>query len=127
MVESYGWPGNVRELQNVVERAVIVSESDALDIDQRWLLGRRTAAPWATQPIRRIYRPRSQTAQEKEAIQTTLMKCKGRVSGPFGAASQLGLPSSTLESKIKVLKIDKGRFKQPSHLNNLSLARPLPC
>ncbi len=112
IVESYDWPGNVRELQNVVERAVIVSESDALDIDERWLLAGRTAAPVAAQPIQQIYRPRTRTTQEKEAIETALMECKGRVSGPFGAASQLGLPSSTLESKIKSLKIDKGRFRQ---------------
>jgi len=114
MVESYDWPGNVRELQNVVERAVIVSESDALDIDERWLLGGRTAAHFAAQPIQHIYRPGTRTLQEKEkeAIETALMECKGRVSGPFGAASQLGLPSSTLESKIKALKIDKGRFRQ---------------
>ena len=111
-VESYDWPGNVRELQNVVERAVIVSESDALDIDERWLLAGRTAAPVAAQPSQQIYRPRTRTTQEKEAIETALMECKGRVSGPFGAASQLGLPSSTLESKIKSLKIDKGRFRQ---------------
>src|SRR6266705_4865508 len=57
IVESYDWPGNVRELQNVVERAVIVSESDALDIDGRWLLGGRTAAPVAAQPIQHIHRP----------------------------------------------------------------------
>ncbi|HXI94318.1 MAG TPA: sigma-54 dependent transcriptional regulator, partial [Blastocatellia bacterium] len=114
MFESYHWPGNVRELQNVVERAVIVSESDALDIDERWLLGRRTAAPAAAQPVQPIYRPRTRTTQEeeKEAIETALMESKGRVSGPFGAASQLGLPSSTLESKIKSLKIDKSRFRQ---------------
>ena len=114
IVESYDWPGNVRELQNVVERAVIVSESDALDIDERWLLRGRTSAPFATQPIRRIDRPRTQATKEKgkEAIETALMECKGRVSGPFGAASQLGLPSSTLESKIKTLKIDKRTFKQ---------------
>jgi transcriptional regulator with GAF, ATPase, and Fis domain len=110
---SYDWPGNVRELQNVVERAVIVSESDVLDIEERWLLGERTAAQFAAQPIRRIYRPRTQATQEKEkeAIGAALMECKGRVSGPFGAASQLGLPSSTLESKIKALGIDKRRFR----------------
>ena len=114
MVESYDWPGNVRELQNVVERAVIVSETDVLDIDERWLVGRRKAAPVAAQPNQRIHRPRTLTTQEKEkeAIETALMECKGRVSGPFGAATQLGLPSSTLESKIKALKIDKGRFRQ---------------
>jgi formate hydrogenlyase transcriptional activator len=112
-VESYDWPGNVRELQNVVERAVIVSESDALDIDERWLLGGRTAAPVAAQPIQRIHRPRARARQEeeREAIETALMECKGRVSGPFGAAARLGIPPSTLESKIKALKIDKRRFK----------------
>ena len=113
IVESYDWPGNVRELQNVVERAVIVSESDVLDIDERWLLGERETAEFEVQPIQRIHRPRTRATQEKEkeAIETALMECKGRVSGPFGAASQLGIPTSTLESKIKALKIDKRRFK----------------
>ena len=114
MVESYGWPGNVRELQNVIERAVIISDSNELYIDERWLSGRRTKAPVNAQSVQRIHRPRAQATQEKEkeAIETALMKCSGRVSGPFGAASQLGLPSSTLESKIKALRIDKGRFRQ---------------
>jgi len=114
IVESYDWPGNIRELQNVIERAVIVSESDALEIDERWLSGGRTAVAYATQPIQRMHRPRTRATQEeeKEAIETALIECKGRVSGPFGAASQLGLPSSTLESKIKALNIDKRTFKQ---------------
>src|SRR6185503_17230527 len=75
--ESYDWPGNVRELQNVVERAVIVSESDALEIDERWLLRGRTAASSAAQPIQRIYRPRTRATQEEErgAIEAALMKC----------------------------------------------------
>ncbi|HXI91046.1 MAG TPA: sigma 54-interacting transcriptional regulator, partial [Blastocatellia bacterium] len=110
IVESYGWPGNVRELQNVVERAVIVSDSNELYIDERWLSGRRTKAPVDAQPNQRTSL-RSLTTSEKEAIEAALMKCKGRVSGPFGAASRLGLPSTTLESKIKALKIDKRRFK----------------
>jgi len=50
--------------------------------------------------------------KEKQAIETALIESKGRVSGPFGAASQLGLPTSTLESKMRALKIDKLRFKQ---------------
>ena len=113
IVESYDWPGNVRQLQNVVERAVIVSESDALDIDERWLLRGRPAPPFAAQPIKHIHRPRMRATQEneKEAIGAALLECKGRVSGPFGAAAQLGLPSSTLESKIKALGIDKRRFR----------------
>ena len=55
---------------------------------------------------------RGQRKKKREAIEAALMECKGRVSGPFGVASQLGLPSSTLESKIKALRIDKGRFRQ---------------
>jgi formate hydrogenlyase transcriptional activator len=106
LLQSYDWPGNVRELQNVVERAVIISESEALSIDAPWLRGRRsrpgvTAAP----PLRTL------ATQEKEAIEAALVESKGRVAGPFGAARQLGIPSTTLESKIKALSIDKQRFK----------------
>jgi len=112
IVESYDWPGNVRELQNVVERAVIVSESDALYIDERWLSGRRTRAAVAAQPDQHTTQPRTLATQERDAIEAALTECKGRVSGPFGAAAQLGLPSSTLESKIRTLNIDKRSFKQ---------------
>jgi transcriptional regulator with GAF, ATPase, and Fis domain len=111
IVESYGWPGNVRELQNVVERAVIVSDSNELYIDERWLSGRRTKAPVDAQPNQRTAH-RSQATNEKDTIEAALTESKGRVSGPFGAAARLGLPSSTLESKIKALKIDKRTFKQ---------------
>jgi hypothetical protein len=48
---------------------------------------------------------------EKDAIEAALKDSKGRVAGPFGAAARLGVPASTLESKIKALKIDKRRFK----------------
>ena len=93
---------------------MIVSESDALDIDERWLMGRRRVPQFVVQPIQSIHRPRTRAMQEKEkqAIETALIESKGRVSGPFGAASQLGLPTSTLESKMRALKIDKLRFKQ---------------
>jgi len=111
IVESYGWPGNVRELQNVVERAVIVSDSNELYIDERWLSGRRTKAPFDAQPNQRTAH-RSQATNEKDTIEGALTESKGRVSGPFGAAARLGLPSSTLESKIKALKIDKRTFKR---------------
>jgi formate hydrogenlyase transcriptional activator len=94
----------------VVERAVIVSDSNELYIDERWLSGRRTKAPVDAQPNQRTPL-RSLTTSEKEAIEAALTECKGRVSGPFGAAARLGLPSSTLESKIKALKIDKRTFK----------------
>ena len=106
LLQAYDWPGNVRELQNVVERAVIISESAALSIDGPWLRGRRSrVGVSAASP------PRTLATQEKEAIETALMESKGRVAGPFGAASLLGIPSTTLESKIKALSIDKQRFK----------------
>jgi formate hydrogenlyase transcriptional activator len=112
LLQSYDWPGNVRELQNVVERAVIVSDSDALSIDERWLSGRKTKSHVADQPVQGTAAPRTLAIQEKDAIEKALTECKGRVSGPFGAATRLGLPSSTLESKIKALRIDKRIFKQ---------------
>lgn len=107
LLQSYDWPGNIRELQNVVERAVIVSDSDALRIDERWLSGQRSTPGVSTSPRLRLV-----GTQEKEAIEAALTESKGRVAGPFGAAARLGIRPTTLESKIKVLNIDKRRFKQ---------------
>jgi len=111
LLQSYDWPGNVRELNNVVERAVIVSQSDVLSVDQKWLVGRK-AKPRAVAPTIHAGQSRTLATRVKEVIEAALMESRGRVSGPFGAASLLGIPSSTLESKIKALKIDKQRFKQ---------------
>jgi formate hydrogenlyase transcriptional activator len=106
LLRSYDWPGNVRELQNVVERAVIVSDSETLSIDERWLSGWPRIAQVAAAP-----RSQSLATREKGAIEDVLEETRGRVAGPFGAAARLGIPSSTLESKIRALKIDKKRFK----------------
>ncbi|HKX05982.1 MAG TPA: sigma-54 dependent transcriptional regulator [Methylomirabilota bacterium] len=106
LLQSYDWPGNIRELQNVIERAVIVCESDTLAIDPRWLSGRSGGtAPGAS------LAPGTLATHERDAIEAALTQSRGRVAGPFGAASQLGVPASTLESKIKALQIDKRRFK----------------
>jgi transcriptional regulator with PAS, ATPase and Fis domain len=108
LLQSYKWPGNIRELQNVIERSVIISDSKDLSIDESWLVGRSPAgADTATQPF-------SETllAHEKEMIESALAESKGRVSGPRGAAAKLGIPQSTLDSKIKTLKIDKQRFRK---------------
>ena len=106
--QAYGWPGNVRELQNVIERAVILSEDDTLTVDETWL-------KW--EPTQNPVRPRTLDGalvrQEKEMIEAALAESQGRISGPAGAAAKLGLPAQTLESKIKRLKINKYRFKAP--------------
>jgi len=100
-LQSYPWPGNIRELQNVIERSVILCDSETFSVDESWL---STAA--------RLSRPLAQemVSQEKELIEAALAECKGRVSGPSGAAAKLGMPPSTLDSKIRALKIDKHRF-----------------
>ena len=106
--QEYGWPGNVRELQNVIERAVILSEDGKLAVDETWL---------KREPAQNPVRPRSLDGallrQEKEMIEAALAESEGRISGPAGAAAKLGLPARTLDSKIKRLKINKYRFKAP--------------
>jgi PAS domain S-box-containing protein len=104
LLTAYDWPGNVRELQNVIQRAVILSES-TLEIDDRWL--ERGSAPRMADA--RLARPNSR--EEKEWIEKALADSRGRVSGKDGAAATLGIPRSTLESKIRSLKIDKNRFR----------------
>jgi formate hydrogenlyase transcriptional activator len=106
LLESYFWPGNIRELQNVLERAVIVSEGDVLWIDERWFSTERGTAEPATGTVSKLPRDR-----EKKIIEATLAETQGRVSGPSGAARKLGIPSTTLESRIRSLKINKHRFK----------------
>jgi formate hydrogenlyase transcriptional activator len=114
LLQSYDWPGNIRELQNVIERAVIVADSETLSIDERWLRHRILAPPMVTS---RDSAPPPHPAintlatHQKDAIEAALRESKGRVSGPFGAAVRLGIVSSTLESKIKALNIDKRHFK----------------
>lgn len=107
LLQAYSWPGNIRELQNVIERSVIISDSENLSLDESWL-GRRTPATESgTQPL-----SEKLAAQEKEMIEAALAESKGRVSGPLGAAAKLGIPQSTLDSKIKALKINKYRFRK---------------
>jgi formate hydrogenlyase transcriptional activator len=107
LLQSYGWPGNIRELQNVIERSVIVSESQTFSVDQSWLSRRPSPPDLATQPNLFNRLP----AQEKALIEGALRECGGRVYGPSGAAARLGIPRTTLETKIKSLKINKHRFK----------------
>jgi formate hydrogenlyase transcriptional activator len=106
---SYSWPGNIRELQNVIERAVIVSDSDILAVDERWLRDEVAGdAPSHSSLAETL------TVTQKTQIEAALAETKGRVSGPVGAAAKLGVHPSTLESKIRSLRIDKNVFKRPS-------------
>ena len=103
LLQSYPWPGNIRELQNVIERSVIVCETEDFAVDEDWL----AREPVKTQPLDRSLSDRLLT-QEKELIEAALAETKGKISR---AAATLCLPRSTLESKIRALKIDTQRFK----------------
>jgi transcriptional regulator with GAF, ATPase, and Fis domain len=103
-LQSYPWPGNVRELQNVIERSVIVSDTDEFVVDECWL----SAAP---QIESRLGLAHTLAVHEKAIIEDALRACGGCVFGHSGAAARLGIPRSTLESKIRVLKIKKSRFR----------------
>lgn len=103
-LQAYPWPGNVRELQNVIERSVIVCDSDEFTVDDSWL----AATPAVDGPIKLSS---MLATQERTIIQDALRATRGRVDGPSGAAARLGIPRSTLESRIRALKIDKRRFR----------------
>ncbi len=109
LFQAYRWPGNIRELQNVVERAVILCEGETFSVDETWLALEPPRAPSASGiPLRGL---RLDEDQEREMIETALAESGGRISGASGAASKLGIPRQTLESKIANLGIDKHRFK----------------
>jgi len=107
LLQSYPWPGNIRELQNVIERSVIVCETENFSVDESWL----SQQPRDRGPEGKLYLLRNVAAEEKEIIEAALQECRGRVFGPSGAAVKLGIARSTLESKIRSLKINKNRFR----------------
>jgi transcriptional regulator with GAF, ATPase, and Fis domain len=104
LLQSYAWPGNVRELQNVIERSVILCDTEIFSIDESWL-------PQESESKNQIELSEKLLVQEKNMIEAALEESRGRVSGQNGAAAKLGIPRSTLESKIRSLKIDKNRFR----------------
>ncbi len=106
MMQAYEWPGNVRELQNVIERAVTLSDSDTFAVDEAWLKRGPSEVPHSSAALNGVL-----LAHEKEVIEAALAQARGRISGATGAAAKLGIPGSTLEAKIKRLGIDKYRFK----------------
>jgi transcriptional regulator with PAS, ATPase and Fis domain len=107
LLHSYIWPGNIRELQNVIERSVIVCDTENLSVDESWLHQRELSVDSPAQPL-----AEKLASQERELIEAALAASNGKVSGPSGAAARLGIPQSTLDSKIKSLKINKLQFRK---------------
>src|SRR6266478_4519131 len=108
LLQSYPWPGNIRELQNVIERSVILCETEIFSIDESWL---PKPPPLTPESKQQVELPQRLLVHEKDMIEAALKDTRGRVSGPTGAAAKLGIPRSTLESKLRSLKINKNRFK----------------
>src|ERR1700704_3732933 len=106
LFHAYDWPGNIRELQNVVERAVILSEGETFFVDEAWLT-RATPKVAAASALL----PTDLAEREKAMIESGLREAEGLVSGPTGAATKLGVPRQTLESKIRKLGINRHHFK----------------
>ena len=106
-LQSYSWPGNIRELQNVIERSLIVCETDDFTIDNSWL----SSEPLPTRSADRASIITSMNG-ERDLIEAALAQSNGKVSGSSGAAAKLGIPASTLESKIRSMEINKYRFKE---------------
>jgi transcriptional regulator with GAF, ATPase, and Fis domain len=101
MLQEYSWPGNVRELQNVIERSLIISETNELSIDKSWVASEPQSPTSGTE----------RNLTERKRIEAALAQSNGKISGAHGAAAKLGMPASTLESKIRALKINKFQFK----------------
>jgi formate hydrogenlyase transcriptional activator len=102
----YPWPGNVRELQNIIERSVVIYEKGSLSIKKSWLWHDSFQVEAGTQPV--FVGP---ALGDREIIGAALAETRGRVSGPTGAAAKLGIPPSTLESRIRSMRINKYSFK----------------
>jgi formate hydrogenlyase transcriptional activator len=107
-LKSYAWPGNIRELQNVIERSIVLCEGETFTVDESWLSVNCGDPDRAPRMLLRI-----PPSEEKKTIEAALAEAQGRVSGPAGAAARLGIPATTLDSKIRAFGINKHRFKTP--------------
>jgi formate hydrogenlyase transcriptional activator len=110
LLESHDWPGNIRELQNVIERSLILGSGDTFSVDELWLSKETSqAAARVATPV--AFKREAKPQSEREIVEAALAESRGRVAGPSGAAVKLATSPSTLEDRIKVLKIDKRRFR----------------
>jgi transcriptional regulator with GAF, ATPase, and Fis domain len=105
LCQKYHWPGNVRELQNIIERSMILCAGDTFQIDAAWLPSERNEQPTPSGAL-----PTTLQGEERRIIEAALAESKGKVAGADGAAAKLGVPPSTLDSRIKRLRIKKRRF-----------------
>jgi DNA-binding NtrC family response regulator len=107
-MQRYSWPGNIRELQNVIERGVIIADGEVFRLEPGTLAEQTRSTPPELEPVRAD----DIRDEEKARIEAVLKQTRGRVAGPNGAAARLGLPPSTLEWRIKTLKIHKHAFRE---------------
>jgi transcriptional regulator with GAF, ATPase, and Fis domain len=108
LFKSYSWPGNIRELQNVIERGVILSEGNRFVVDESWFKRTHPKSLSVPDTLPEL------AEREVEMIKGALVECRGRISGPLGAAAMLKVPRQTLESKIRRLGIRKYTHKPRS-------------
>jgi formate hydrogenlyase transcriptional activator len=105
-MQQYSWPGNIRELQNVIERGVILADTEVFRLET----GTLPEVPRSGPEVAPVERSKSREEQQAR-IEAVLRETRGRISGPDGAAARLGMAASTLESRIKALKINKHLFR----------------
>jgi formate hydrogenlyase transcriptional activator len=103
---QYPWPGNIRELQNIIERSVVIHDRGNLAVKRSWLC--RQLFPSEPPALASFA---GSAMADRDTIGAALARARGRVSGPSGAAAMLGLPPSTLESRIRAMNINKYQFK----------------
>ena len=105
LCQRYHWPGNIRELQNIIERSVILAGSEVFSIDEQWLSTVEQPGPEFSGPLTEAL-----LVQEKKIIEAALAASNGKIAGANGAAAKLGIPPSTLDSKMRHLKIRRAQF-----------------
>jgi formate hydrogenlyase transcriptional activator len=116
-LRAYDWPGNVRELQNVIERSMILTDCGELRLDRAMAGFASSETPHSESPAHNTLQDQSvMTATqledfERKNIIRALERCRGKISGPAGAARLIGVPASTLSSRMKALKIPKSEVQ----------------
>ncbi len=107
LLKSYKWPGNVRELQNIIERGVITSTNGVINLSHLITHSEGNKNKFATPTLEKILSQKELLQVEKENIIRALSETGWKISGKDGAASLIGVPASTLSSRIKALKIKR--------------------